>query len=130
MPSGLVPISGGSGSDVAVGVAVAVPVAVSVGVEVPVEVGAAVDVAVFAKVVGRFGTCVEVVVEIGAGLTVAVRGGGKYTGVLVGLVGITTVVVTDETRVCMGDEVLRILGNGVLVTKTAPGVRKTFSQLG
>ena len=71
MLSGVVPISGGSGTDVAVGVAVAVPVAVSVGVDVlvPVEVGVAVDIAVFAKVDGAW---VGVVVEMGAGLAVAV----------------------------------------------------------
>jgi hypothetical protein len=128
--SGLVPISGGSGSDVAVGVAVPVAVSVGVAVPVPVEEGVAVDVAVFAKVVGRVGTCVEVVVEMGAGLAVADRVGGRYTGVLVMLVDTMTVAATDETRVGKGDGVPRILGNGVPVTKEAPGVRKTFSQLG
>ena len=53
-----------------------------------------------------------------------------YIGVFVGLVGTITVVVTDKTRVGTGDEVLRILGNGVPVTKDAPGVRKTLNQLG
>ena len=48
----------------------------------------------------------------------------------VGLAGTITVVVTDKTRVGTGDEVLGIVGNGVLVTKDAPGVRKISSQLG
>ena len=51
---------------------------------------------------------------------------------LVGLVGTMTVLVTDAIIVVSADAkgVLVETGNGVPVTKDAPGVRKTFSQLG
>ena len=50
----------------------------------------------------------------------------------VGLFATTTVLVAGEMVVEPGDAkgVLVETGNGVPVTKEAPGVRKTFNQLG
>jgi hypothetical protein len=69
---------------------------------------------------------------VAAGLDVAVRVGGKYTSVFVGLFTAMAVVVTSDTVVGAGDakRVLVIAGGGVPVTKDAPGVRKTWIQLG
>src|SRR6185503_6097946 len=119
-PSGVMPISGGVGS---VGMGIVVAVGVKVLVPVPVGVGDSVVVAVgvSTKVVGRVGTSGGMDVSVDAGLEVAVRVGGKYTRVLVGLFATMTVFVTSETMVGAGEAVRVIRGNGVPVTKDAPG---------
>lgn len=69
-------------------------------------------------------------VEVLTGFDTAVQVGGIYTSVLVGLFATTAVLVTDDTVVGLGGEVRVVMGNGVPVTRDAPGVRKMLSQLG
>ena len=125
-------VATGVGLDVSVAVGVAVAVDVTVDVLVPVDVVVGVASEITVGVAVGMVTCVRIDVSVDAGRRVAVWVGAIYTNVFVGLCAITAVLVTEERIVGVGDaKLVRVIrGNGVPVTKDAPGVRNTLIQLG
>jgi hypothetical protein len=99
---------------------------------VAVAVSVAVDVDVPGRMTGSVEDSIGIEVVVGAGFGASVWVGGIYTRVFVGLLAGTAVLVMEKILVGGGDAkaVRVIVGNGVPVTKSAPGVRKTWSQLG